>query len=301
MFLAEPTDDADTYAEESAPVQSQESVPETTAEEPAVEPSPARPTRRRRTRSATRSPSPDHKKVMTEQALAPLQEEESEVAVAESASSEPAVAAMEVDNVPEVVDDSAPSTTITQESTQEESQKEPETQETEGENKGEKRSRENSKSPSRKRSSSVEPHSNDFTNDEDEPAIDDSKFLLSWFDSDLHLKIDQTDFLHAKPISDAGLNLVWAGARANHGVKSGKVAFEVYLSNYNRVNHSQEDRRIHEFRCGWSAGDTSLQLGEAPLSFGFDSNGKKCTDSKFEDYGKRYSLFDVVGVYLVSY
>lgn len=89
------------------------------------------------------------------------------------------------------------------------------------------------------------------------------------------------------------------GARANHGVKSGKVAFEVYLSNYNRVNHSQEDRRIHEFRCGWSVGDTGLQLGEAPLSFGFDSNGKKCLDSKFDDYGKRYSLFDVVGVYLV--
>lgn len=41
-------------------------------------------------------------------------------------------------------------------------------------------------------------------------------------------------------------------------------------------------------------------MGEAPLSFGFDSNGKKCTDSKFEDYGKRYSLFDVIGVYLVS-
>lgn len=83
-------------------------------------------------------------------------------------------------------------------------------------------------------------------------------------------------------------------------MKSGKVAFEVYLSNYNRVNHSQEDRRIHEFRCGWSVGDTSLQLGEAPLSFGFDSNGKKCSDSKFEDYGKRYSLFDVIGVYLVG-
>lgn len=41
-------------------------------------------------------------------------------------------------------------------------------------------------------------------------------------------------------------------------------------------------------------------IGEAPLSFGFDSNGKKCADSKFEEYGKRYGLFDVVGIYLVS-
>lgn len=80
-------------------------------------------------------------------------------------------------------------------------------------------------------------------------------------DSDIHLKIDQADFLHAKPISDAGLNLVWAGTRASHGVKDGKVAYEVYLSNYNRVNHSVDDRRIHEFRCGWSTSDSSLQLG----------------------------------------
>lgn len=200
----------------------------------AVEPSPARPTRRRRTRSTTKSPSPEPKKALTEPALAPLQEETEPVYQNYSATTEPHVAEtaqevtrMEVDQVQESAEPQKTETTT--EETQV-TQKEADTQETEEENKGQKRSREDSKSPSRKRSSSVEPHSNDFTNDEDEPAIDDNKFLLSWckffmisnslrilisfiftVDSDLHLKIDQTDFLHAKPISDAGLNLVWAG------------------------------------------------------------------------------------------
>lgn len=135
-----------------------------------MEPSPARPTRRRRTRSTTRSPSPEHKKALTEPVLAPLQEEAETVnpppSQAQTAESkqEP-VTRMEVDSVSE---SAAPPTTETT------------TQETEGENRGQKRSRDDSKSPSRKRSSSVEPHSNDFTNDEDEPEIDDDKFLLSW-------------------------------------------------------------------------------------------------------------------------
>lgn len=80
-------------------------------------------------------------------------------------------------------------------------------------------------------------------------------------DSDIHLKIDQSDFLRAKPISDAGLNLVWAGVRGTYGVTQGKIAYEVHLSNYNRTNHNQDEKRMHEFRCGWSTNDTSLQLG----------------------------------------
>lgn len=142
------------------------------------------------------------------------------------------------------------------------------------------------------------PHADDFTNEEDEPEIDESKILLSWYDSDIHLKIDRSDFLRAKPISDAGLNLVWAGARANYGATTGKVGYEVHMSNYNKTNFNQDEKRMHELRCGFSAIDTSLQLGESEFSWCYDTNAKKVTNNKFEEYGKKYGLHDVVGVYL---
>lgn len=181
-ILAESTDVGSSHEDEES-VQS-ESVPSQLDTSTAVEPSPARPTRRRRTRSMTRSPSPDAKKVMIDPVLAPLKEEETVAANPPSSgktetveSKKEPVTKMEVDSASEVV-----ATPTATEQTPEESQdKERETQETEGgEEKEQKRSREDSKSPSRKRASSVEPHSNDFTNDEDEPAIDDDKFLLSW-------------------------------------------------------------------------------------------------------------------------
>lgn len=39
--------------------------------------------------------------------------------------------------------------------------------------------------------------------------------------------------------------------------------------------------------------------GEVPLSYGYDSSGKKCTDNNFEDYGQPYNPEDVVGCLLV--
>ncbi|XP_066152359.1 heterogeneous nuclear ribonucleoprotein U-like protein 2 [Euwallacea fornicatus] len=65
---------------------------------------------------------------------------------------------------------------------------------------------------------------------EDEPEIDLAKTLLSWVDSDLNLKIDNKTFLSAKPLTEGCFGYVWAGARATHGISSGKVCFEVKLT-----------------------------------------------------------------------
>ncbi|KAF5304618.1 hypothetical protein FQR65_LT07900 [Abscondita terminalis] len=57
---------------------------------------------------------------------------------------------------------------------------------------------------------------------EDEPAIDNNKVQLSWYDSDLHLQIDKKTFLSGKPYHEGAFGYAWAGARATHGVKAGK-------------------------------------------------------------------------------
>lgn len=42
-------------------------------------------------------------------------------------------------------------------------------------------------------------------------------------DSDLHLVVDKKSFLSGKPYHEGAFGYAWAGVRATHGVKSGKV------------------------------------------------------------------------------
>lgn len=46
-------------------------------------------------------------------------------------------------------------------------------------------------------------------------------------DSDLHLNIDNKTFLSAKPLNDGCFGYIWAGARATHGISSGKVSKKI--------------------------------------------------------------------------
>lgn len=138
----------------------------------------------------------------------------------------------------------------------------------------------------------------EFLAEENEPVIDNSKVLLSWFDSDLNLEIDPKTFDEAKPLSDGALSLLWAAARANWGVPEGKIAFEVILTTTTEVRKVTEEPVSSEFRVGWSTADANLQLGEAKHSFAYSSTGSKGTDSTFTDYGTEYKINDVVGVYL---
>ncbi|XP_060521067.1 heterogeneous nuclear ribonucleoprotein U-like protein 2 [Cylas formicarius] len=65
---------------------------------------------------------------------------------------------------------------------------------------------------------------------EDEPEIDYEKCQLSWYDSDLHLQIDKQTFLSGKPLNDGAFGYIWAGARATYGITSGKVYYEVKIT-----------------------------------------------------------------------
>lgn len=141
-------------------------------------------------------------------------------------------------------------------------------------------------------------NTDDFLNEEDEPTIEEKTVGLSWFDSDLHLKIDSTDFASAKPISDAALCLTWAGARTNYGVKEGKVLYEVQVTGHNNFSSYPDEKFPYELRCGFSTDKTDLQLGERKNSFAYGGSGQKGLNNEFSEYGCTFGLDDVVGVYL---
>ena len=116
----------------------------------------------------------------------------------------------------------------------------------------------------------------------------------------MNLKINRETFCSANSLSDTGLALVWAGARANHGVKNnGKYFYEVQLVALNTKINYPNERRLHELRCGWSSSNSNLQLGENELSYGLDTSGKKCANNEFSDYSVKFgAIGDVIGVHL---
>lgn len=57
----------------------------------------------------------------------------------------------------------------------------------------------------------------------------------------------------------------------------------------------------HLFRVGWSLLNTGLQLGEYEHSYCYESSGKFITNKKFEDYGVKFGVGDVIGSFLVSH
>ena len=120
-------------------------------------------------------------------------------------------------------------------------------------------------------------------------------------DSDLHLRIDPVTFTSAKPLSHEIFSLVWSGARANYGVREGKVCYEVRLSEETQLarNHQfRNEPHIRGFRVGFSLPQTSLLVGEAANSFAYCDSGRKANKSEFADYGKPFQLDDVIGCYL---
>lgn len=146
-----------------------------------------------------------------------------------------------------------------------------------------------------------------FSSAEDEPELRTDGVRLSWIDSDIYLKLDAPDCLAVTPINHNHLALAYGGVRGTHGVRSGRVCYEVHNTGVQKTNGGinggggnggNDEQQPLDLRVGWSAGDTDLQLGESPLSFAYSSAGKKATDNVFEKYGVHLLRNDVVGVYL---
>ena len=79
----------------------------------------------------------------------------------------------------------------------------------------------------------------------------------------------------------------WGGARASHGVTSGKYYFECTVRSGKGV-----------CRVGWSTITASLELGMDSRGYGYGGTAMKCTGNKFEKYGEKYGVGDCVGCLL---
>lgn len=133
--------------------------------------------------------------------------------------------------------------------------------------------------------------------EDEEIPLDDSLVVLDKYNSDLHLKI-AADGLSGKPLEDEGFSYLLSGVRATWGVTTGKVYFECKVTALASVELPDAEDPKNVVRVGWSTDSASLQLGEDKLSYGYDSSGKKVTDSEFAEYGQTFGAEDVIGCYL---
>lgn len=133
--------------------------------------------------------------------------------------------------------------------------------------------------------------------EDEEIPLDDSLVVLDKYNSDLHLKI-AADGLSGKPLEDEGFSYLLSGVRATWGVTTGKVYFECKVTGLASVELPDAEDPKNVVRVGWSTDSANLQLGEDKLSYGYDSSGKKVTDSEFAEYGQTFGAEDVIGCYL---
>ncbi|EUB60394.1 Heterogeneous nuclear ribonucleoprotein U-like protein [Echinococcus granulosus] len=137
----------------------------------------------------------------------------------------------------------------------------------------------------------VEDEVNDWEKKED--------VLLDMYNSDISLIIARDGF-SAKPLTEEGFSLMWAGARTNYGVKDGKCFFEVKVGKELSVDSAESlvGGATHVLRVGWSTDKSGLALGEEVNTYGYGGMAKKSTGGKFEEYGCEFREGDVVGAFL---
>lgn len=127
-----------------------------------------------------------------------------------------------------------------------------------------------------------------------EDTFDITLVTLDTYNSDLNLIIDESRYA-AESMTQHGFGLMWAGARSTFGVCKGKICFETKITKYLDVSHLPSDEPTPNVaRVGFSTEETSMQLGEEPLSYGYGGTGKISVDCKFKDYGEPFAEGDVI-------
>ncbi|XP_008418688.1 heterogeneous nuclear ribonucleoprotein U-like protein 2 [Poecilia reticulata] len=131
--------------------------------------------------------------------------------------------------------------------------------------------------------------------DKGEEEWDEDKVRLDPYGCHLHFEVS-SDGSCGQPRFWDRFPLLWSGCRLTHGVRQGRVGFEVRLER-RLLTADQEVKDPYELRVGWSVGDSSLLLGEDEFSFAYDGRGKKVSDGTQEEYGEPVSEGDIIGCY----
>jgi len=132
---------------------------------------------------------------------------------------------------------------------------------------------------------------------EHDPSWDDSRVQISPYMADLNIKITESN--RCENLNYEGLGYCYAGAKATHGVRGGKVCFEIHISREMPTKHLHPDEKsLYWCRVGWSTGMSDLNLGEDQGSIGFDSHAKLAYNKKFMEYGSTFRRGDTIGCFL---
>ncbi|KAI8776786.1 heterogeneous nuclear ribonucleoprotein U protein 1 [Biomphalaria glabrata] len=123
-----------------------------------------------------------------------------------------------------------------------------------------------------------------------------TQVVLDRYNSDLNMCITPNGLSAYNLNSPKGFRLLWAGAKATHGVCQGRVMFEVKITEYlqSKTDIGFSEPHPSVVRVGWSEDSPSFSLGEGGESFGYGGLGKLSYRNTFRDYGAEFGLGDVI-------
>lgn len=82
-------------------------------------------------------------------------------------------------------------------------------------------------------------------------------------DSDLNQYLELPELRSVVALSEGALAHAWAGARASHGLRLGRVCYELRVGAVVTTTESADkDSVASGLRVGWSTDDSTLHLGE---------------------------------------
>ncbi|KAI6650179.1 Heterogeneous nuclear ribonucleoprotein U-like protein 1 isoform X1 [Oopsacas minuta] len=125
------------------------------------------------------------------------------------------------------------------------------------------------------------------------PPEDQKLILLDLANCELNLQI-MDEGLTAQNIQDGPMQLLWAGGRANFGVKEGKFAFECQVLKSLETTIDHDNIPDPGVRVGWSTDRCPFLLGAAPNSYAYDSSGNIVRDRNLTAYGPSFTEGDVI-------
>jgi hypothetical protein len=132
----------------------------------------------------------------------------------------------------------------------------------------------------------------------DRVSLNTPDVFLDEYNSDLNAQIGQDGWEMASQNIPPPFRLLWAGSKANFGVRKGKVFFEVKIMQnlpWECISGCVERNAV---RIGWSNESSLLALGEEPISFGFQTSRKFYVNNIYRDYGQDFNVNDVIGALL---